>query len=63
MSRVPKQYIIFGNCDYKGWVWLFDSDSKVEIVRYIDRHLDNVPWQWVLTETIKLHGYEGESNV
>ena len=56
MSK-PKRYIIFGNYDYKGWIWIEDFDSEIEARSYIDTKLKNVTWQWVLTDTLILHGY------
>jgi hypothetical protein len=57
LMEKPKKYIIFANVDYKGWVWLFDSNNKKLVDNYIREYLQDVTWQWVLTKTLKLRGY------
>ncbi len=54
----PKTYIIFGNADYKGWVWLADYNSLQEAQQYIDEFLKDVPWQYILSKSVKIVGYD-----
>jgi hypothetical protein len=56
--ELPKKYIIIGNSDYKGWLWLYDADSLKDAQVFIDKYLKDVTWQWALTEVLQLHGYE-----
>ncbi len=53
----PKKYIIFGNYNFKGWVWLYDCNSKSEAESYVKEFLQGVDWQWTLTKVLKLKNY------
>lgn len=58
----PKEYIIIGNSNYKGWIYLFDSHTIEEANAFIKEYLSTVTWQWALTKTLKLKGYEEDHN-
>lgn len=56
--HAPKRYIIFSNLDPDGWMLLYDCDTLKQAHTYIDKYLKDVPWQYVLTQTLELKGYD-----